>query len=236
MRQEECQAIPGQVTQEQEEDIPASQDPQVNIPVTQSSDVTSLHSTGYPGSAPPPGQGYPGQQGATGLEISSQSLNLFSFQVILVLEPLLVDQEVILVLVLLLLGKEGILVLEPLPLGREDIPVLELLQGKVAILVLELLLGREDILVVVPKGIPELDLREDTIQDRDMEEVRVPDQELHPDKDMEAEVHLQDKLTHKLLSGSTQSTRTEVDKLTARSFREPWSMGTGATSRRRLAG
>jgi len=201
LRQEECQAIPGQVTQEQEEDIPASQDPQVIQA------VLLLLDKAIPAS-----------------------------KVILVLEPLLVDQEVILVLVLLLLGKEGILVLEPLPLGREDIPVLELLQGKVAILVVELLLGREDILVVVPKGIPELDLREDTIQDRDMEEVRVPDQELHPDKDMEAEVHLQDKLTHKLLSGSTQSTRTEVDKLTARSFRGPWSMGTGATSRRRLAG
>ena len=143
---------------------------------------------------------------------------------ILVVEPLLVDQEVILVLELLPLGKVVTLVVE--------LPLLD----RVDILVLELPLGKVDILVVVLKAIPEPDLKEDTIQDRDMEEARVPDQELHQDKDTEAEVLLQDKLTLKLLSGSTRSTRTEVDKLTARSFRGPWSTGTGATSRRRLAG
>merc|ERR1711963_1373264 len=105
---------------------------------------------------------------------------------------------------------------ELLPLDRVDILVLELPLGKVDIL--------------------EPDLKEDTIQDRDMEEAQVPDKELHQDKDTEAEVLLQDKLILKLLSGSTRSTRTEVDKLTARSFRGPWSTETGATSRRRLAG
>ena len=145
--------------------------------------------------------------------------------------------KVIPVLELLPLGKEDILVLEPLLVDQEVTLVLELLPlDRVDILVLELPQGKVDILVVVLKAIPEPDLKEDTIQDRDMEEARVPDQELHQDKDTEAEVLLQDKLTHKLLSGSTRSTRTEVDKLTARSFRGPWSTGTGATSRRRLAG
>merc|ERR1711963_366817 len=176
LRQGECQDIPGQVTQEQREDIPASQEPQAIQAVL-------LH----------------------------QDKAIPASKVIPVLELLPVDQEVT-------------LVLELLPLDRVDI------------LVLELPLGKVDILVVVLKAIPEPDLKEDTIQDRDMEEARVPDQELHRDKDTEAEVLLQDKLTHKLLSGSTQSTRTEVDKLTARSFRGPWSTGTGATSRRRLAG
>ena len=157
-------------------------------------------------------------------------------KVIPVLEHLLVDQEVILVLELLPLGKVVTLVVEPPLLDRVDILVVELPLGKVDILVVELPQGKVDILVVVLKAIPEPDLKEDTIQDRDMEEARVPDQELHRDKDTEAEVPLQDKLTRKLLSGSTQSTRTEVDKLTARSFRGPWSTGTGATSRRRLAG
>merc|ERR1711988_723387 len=177
LRQGECQDIPGQVTQEQEEDTPASQELQVIQAVL-------LH-----------------QDKATPAS-----------KVIPVPEPLLV-------------GKVVTLVLELLPLG------------KVVTLVVELpLLDRVDILVVVLKAIPEPDLKEDTIQDRDMEEARVPDQELHQDKDTEAEVLLQDKLTHKLPSGSTRSTRTEVDKLTARSFRGPWSTGTGATSLRRLAG
>merc|ERR1711988_1970081 len=151
LRQGECQDIPGQVTQEQEEDTPASQELQVIQAVL-------LH-----------------QDKATPAS-----------KVIPVPEPLLVDQEVILVV---------------------ELPLLD----RVDILVLELPLGKVDILVVVLKAIPEPDLKEDTIQDRDMEEARVPDQELHRDKDTEAEVHLQDKLTHKLLSGSTQSTRTEVD-------------------------
>merc|ERR1711988_2058911 len=109
LRQGECQDIPGQVTQEQEEDTPASQELQVIQAVL-------LH-----------------QDKATPAS-----------KVIPVPEPLLVDQEVI-------------LVLELLPLG------------KVVILVLELPLGKVDILVVVLKAIPEPDLKEDTIQDRDME-------------------------------------------------------------------
>merc|ERR1711988_1112813 len=144
LRQGECQDIPGQVTQEQEEDTPASQELQVIQAVL-------LH-----------------QDKATPAS-----------KVIPVPEPLLVDQEVILVLELLPLGKVVTLVLELLPLGKVVTLVVELpLLDRVDILVLELPLGKVDILVVV-KAIPEPDLKEDTIQDRDMEEARVPDQELH---------------------------------------------------------
>ena len=117
--------------------------------------------------------------------------------------------------------------MEPLLQDKEDTPVVEPLPQDKGVT-----------LAVVLKAIPEPDHREDIIPGRRMEEVRprVPDQEPRQDRAMEGEVRLQDKLTRKSLSGLTRSTRTEVDRLIARSSRGPWSTGTGATSRRRLAG
>jgi len=157
-----------------------------------------------------------------------------------VVEPLLQDKEVTPVVEPLPQDKEDTPAVEPLPQDKEDTPAVEpLLQDKEDTPAVEPLPQDKGVtLAVVLKAIPEPDHREDIIPGRRMEEVRprVPDQEPRQDRAMEGEARLQDKLTRKSLSGLTRSTRTEVDRLIARSSRGPWSTGTGATSRRRLAG